>query len=49
MKYVLDSNIAVKWVLEEDLSEKARSLRDEFTQGVHDLVSPDVFLEVRHP
>ena len=44
MKYVLDSNIGVKWVLEEDLSEKARSVRDEFAQGIHELLSPNVFL-----
>ncbi len=49
MRYVLDSNIAVKWVLEEDLSDKARSLRSEFVQGTHEFVSPDVFLaEVAH-
>jgi predicted nucleic acid-binding protein len=44
MKYVLDSNIAVKWVLEEDLSDKARSLREDYLRGVHELRSPDVFL-----
>ena len=49
MKYVLDSNIAVKWVLEEDQSDKARSLRGEFVQGTHEFVSPDIFLaEVAH-
>jgi predicted nucleic acid-binding protein len=49
MRYVLDSNVAVKWVLEEHLSDKARSLRDEFIQGLYELLSPDVFLaEVAH-
>lgn len=24
MKYILDSNIALKWLLEEELSDKAR-------------------------
>ena len=44
MKYVLDSNIGVKWILAEDLSEKARGFRDEFIQGLHELLAPDVFL-----
>jgi len=44
MKYILDSNIALKWLLEEELSDKARSLRYEFNQGTHDFLSPDVFL-----
>jgi predicted nucleic acid-binding protein len=49
MRYVLDSNGAVKWVLEENLSDKARRIRDEFAQGVHELLAPDVFLaEVAH-
>jgi predicted nucleic acid-binding protein len=49
MKFVLDSNIGVKWVLEEDLSEKARSLREEFVHGAHEFLSPNVFLaEVAH-
>jgi hypothetical protein len=30
MKYVLDSNIALKWVLTEADSDKARLLRSEF-------------------
>ena len=29
MKYVLDSNIALKWVLAETDSPKARQLRDD--------------------
>lgn len=44
MKYVLDSNLGVKWVLDEDLSEKARSVRDEFLRGLHELLAPDVFM-----
>jgi predicted nucleic acid-binding protein len=44
MKYVLDSNVGVKWVLAEDLLVKARLVRDEFVQGVHELLAPDVFL-----
>jgi hypothetical protein len=43
MKYVLDSNIALKWVLPEALSDKAIHLRDDFHNAVHELLSPDVF------
>jgi predicted nucleic acid-binding protein len=49
MKYVLDSNVATKWVLAEDLSGQAKTLRAEFVQGVHELLAPDVFLvEIAH-
>ena len=44
MKYVLDSNIGVKWLLEEDQSDQARALRDEFIRGLHELIAPDVFM-----
>ncbi len=43
MIYVLDSNIAVKWVLTEDLSDKALLLRDDFKNRVHELLAPDIF------
>lgn len=49
MKLILDSNIAIKWVLAEPDSPKALKPRDEFTQGIHELLAPDVFeLEVAH-
>ena len=49
MKYVLDSNVAIKWVLPEPNSDKAIRLRDEFRQGIRELLSPDVFpVEVAH-
>jgi predicted nucleic acid-binding protein len=49
MKYVLDSNIALKWVLPEPDSVKAIQLRDECRNGVHELFAPDVFpIEVGH-
>ena len=47
MKYVLDSNVALKWVLPEADSDKAIKIRDEFGQGIHQLLSPDVFPIVR--
>ncbi|HKI36227.1 MAG TPA: type II toxin-antitoxin system VapC family toxin [Gemmataceae bacterium] len=43
MKYVLDSNIALKWVLAEPDSAKAKQLRDDFQKAVHELLAPDVF------
>ena len=47
MKYVLDSSVAVKWVLPEKDSDKAIRLRDDYRQGLHQLIAPDWFtLEV---
>ena len=49
MKYVLDSNISLKWVLNEADSDKARRLRVEYQNQVHELLAPDVFpVEVAH-
>jgi hypothetical protein len=49
MKYVLDSSVAFKWVVLEAWADKARSLRDEFRQGLHQLIAPDIFpIEVAH-
>lgn len=49
MKYVLDSNVAVKWVLPEIESPTARALRDGYGRGIHFLISPDIFpVEVGH-
>jgi predicted nucleic acid-binding protein len=49
MIYVLDSNVAVKWVRTEALSDKAQLLRDDFKNNVHELLSPDIFpAEVIH-
>ena len=50
MKYVLDSSVALKWVLPEQDSDKARQIRDEYRTAVHDLIAPDIFpVEVGHP
>jgi len=47
MKYVLDSSVAVKWVLPEIDSDKAIRLRDDYRQGIHQLIAPEWFtLEV---
>jgi predicted nucleic acid-binding protein len=49
MKYVLDSSVAFKWVVDEDDADKARHLRDEYQQALHDLLAPDVFpVEAAH-
>jgi predicted nucleic acid-binding protein len=44
MKYVLDSSVALKWVLSEADSAKAIRLRDEYKNGIHALLAPDIFL-----
>lgn len=43
MKYVLDSSVALKWVLAEPDSGRAIRLRNEYNAQVHDLVAPDIF------
>lgn len=49
MKYVLDSSVAFKWVVVEALTDTARRLHDEFRQGTHELIAPDVFpIELAH-
>jgi predicted nucleic acid-binding protein len=49
MKYVIDSNVALKWVLPEQHTDKAIQLRDDFRNAVHELLSPDIFpVEVLH-
>lgn len=49
MIYVLDSNVALKWVLPETDSDKALRLRADVQAGVHGLIAPDVFsIEIAH-
>lgn len=49
MKYVVDSNVAIKWVLNELDSAKALAIRDDFVNRIHELLAPDVFpIEVAH-
>jgi predicted nucleic acid-binding protein len=49
MKYVLDSSVALKWVLAEPDSPKARQLRDDYVRHIHELLAPDVLsLEIAH-
>lgn len=49
MRAVLDSSVAIKWVLPEIDTPKAVRLRNEFRRGMHELLAPDVFpIEVAH-
>jgi len=49
MRLVLDSSVAIKWVLPEKDTPKAVRLRNEFRRGVHELLAPDAFpVEVSH-
>jgi predicted nucleic acid-binding protein len=49
MKYVLDSNISLKWVLAEADSDKARQIRSDFQNQLNELLAPDVFpVEIAH-
>jgi predicted nucleic acid-binding protein len=43
MKYVLDSSVAVKFVLPEPDSGKAIRLLDEYSKALHELIAPDLF------
>ena len=38
MKYVLDSNVAIKWVLPEPDNNIAVRLRNEYALGLHELI-----------
>ena len=49
MRFVLDSSVAVKWVLPEKDTPQAVRIRNEFRNGRHELLAPDVFpVEVSH-
>ena len=49
MIYVLDSNVAAKWVLPEPDSPSADLLRDDLRNGIHEFIAPDVLpVEVGH-
>lgn len=49
MKYVLDSNVALKWVLPETDDAKAVGIRNGFRLGIHELIAPDIYpIEVAH-
>src|SRR5260370_9468843 len=43
MRYVLDSSVALKWLLPEPDSDKATQLREDARNAVHELLAPDIF------
>jgi predicted nucleic acid-binding protein len=43
MKYVIDASVGFKWVVSEIDSDKAVRLRDDFNNGIHELLAPDLF------
>jgi predicted nucleic acid-binding protein len=43
MKFVIDSSVAMKWFVVEALRPKAIRLRDDFKNGTHELLAPDLF------
>lgn len=43
MRYVVDSSVAFKWVVQEHDSDRAVRLRDDYRNGIHELLAPDIF------
>jgi hypothetical protein len=43
MKYVIDTSVDVKTYVQEPDSVAAVRLRNDYHQGVHDLIAPDIF------
>jgi predicted nucleic acid-binding protein len=49
MKYVVDASVGFKWVVPESDSDAALRLRDNYRNGVVDLIAPDFYpFEVAH-
>jgi len=44
MKYVLDASVALRWVISDPTSAKAIQLRDDYQNGIHELLAPDIFI-----
>lgn len=43
MKYVIDTSVDIKTYVQEQDSGQAVRLRNEYHQGVHELIAPDIF------
>jgi predicted nucleic acid-binding protein len=43
MKYVIDASTAFQWEIPEPDSLKAIQLREDYRNGIHELMSPDIF------
>ncbi|MBI3821219.1 MAG: type II toxin-antitoxin system VapC family toxin [Planctomycetes bacterium] len=49
MKYVVDSSVAFKWLVPEIDTDKALRLLDDYQNGIHELLSPDILpVETTH-
>jgi predicted nucleic acid-binding protein len=49
VKYILDASVGTKTAIPEIDSDKAIKLLDEYSQGLHELISPDFYpFEVLH-
>jgi predicted nucleic acid-binding protein len=49
MRHVLDSSVGFKWVVAEVDTDKALRLRDDFRNGLVELLAPDVLpIEIGH-
>ncbi|HIE31247.1 MAG TPA: PIN domain-containing protein [Methanosarcinales archaeon] len=44
MMYVLDASVVIKWFSEEEYTDIALKLRDDFFRGYTELVIPDLLL-----
>jgi predicted nucleic acid-binding protein len=43
VKYVIDASVDIETYVQEQESGKAVRLRNEYHQGVHELIAPDMF------
>jgi predicted nucleic acid-binding protein len=43
MKYVIDTSVDIKTYVQEQDSAKAIRLRNDYHQGIHELIAPDIF------
>jgi predicted nucleic acid-binding protein len=49
MRRILDSSVAFKWVVAEPYTDKSLRVRDDFRNGLVELLAPDVYaVEVAH-
>jgi predicted nucleic acid-binding protein len=47
--FVMDSSSALKWALPEPFSDKAERLREDYHNGLIELIAPDIFsIEMIH-
>lgn len=42
--YVIDASVAIKWFSEEEFTDKAIEIRDNFYKGTVELAAPDLIL-----